>query len=197
MWRKLGPAVLLATSMAMTGCVDLPVVGNVGEQLKPVLPEFIRERLFGSEDQASTARVEPVKRLRRRRLGRVAPAAQAGSAGAEAGGLPVAPQENVAALYEQYLTRNMEFDHLRTQGIEQLMSGQTEKAIQSFKAALAKKPGDKSVEDLLQLAENPPIRPLDGGSALPGGAGPGTVPNLPGGAGPGMVPSLRDPIGTN
>lgn len=177
MRRKLVAAALLAMSTALTGCVDLPVVGNLGEQIKPILPEFVRERLFGSEVAAT--KVEPAARPRRRRANRTLPAAAAGAD--PTGVTPQAPRENVALLYEQFLTRNMEFDHLRTQGIELLLSGQTDKAIQSFKAALAKKPGDKSVEDLLQLAENPPIRPLDGGAGISGGAIPDSVPSLQGG----------------
>ncbi len=177
MRRNLITAVLLALSTALTGCVDLPIVGNVGEQIKPILPEFIRDRLFASEEHASPTKVAPVKRQRRRRLNSAATTAAARDT---TGVVPQTPRENVAALYEQFLTRNMEFDHLRTQGIEQLISGQTDKAIGTFKAALDKKPGDKSVEDFLHLAENPPLRPLDGGAGIPGGSMPDSVPALPG-----------------
>lgn len=178
MRRKLVTAVLLALSTALTGCVDLPVVGNLGDQIRPILPEFIRDKIFPADQTAATTKAAPAKRQRRRRLNNSSPTAAAGADTPDV--TPETPRENVAVLYEQFLTRNMEFDHLRTQGIEQLISGQTEKAIESFKAALAKKPGDKSVEDLLQLAENPPLRPLDGGEGIPGGTMPDSVPNLPG-----------------
>ncbi|MBM3266795.1 MAG: hypothetical protein FJZ01_04020 [Candidatus Sericytochromatia bacterium] len=179
--RKLRGALLVAAAGILAGCVDLPVVGNVGEQIKPYVPEFIREKLYGPEHQvAETPSTTPgTPRRRRRNLAAPGQAAAAAGAPGEAAPAPVR-RENVAALYEQYLTRNMEFDRLRTQAMEQLIAGQTDKAIDSLKQALARKPGDKSAEELLHLAQHPPAqRPLDGGADFSQGA-PGMVPGLPG-----------------
>jgi hypothetical protein len=182
---KILTSVLVAVSTALTGCVDLPVVGNIGEQVKPMLPEFIREKLYPPEEAASSAArtATATPRRRGRKLNLAADVARnAGNAAGDAEAAPAAPRENIAVVYEQYLTRNMEFDHLRTQGIDYLIGGQTDKAIVVFKQALAKKPGDKSTEDLLHLAENPPVnRSLDGGPLVGGAPGnlPPGVPVLP------------------
>ncbi len=194
--QKLLGALLTAASVTLTGCVDLPVVGNLGEQVKPYVPDFIRERLYGPDQHvAETPSAAPGAQRRRRRnlRNQGQTAAQTAPGEAHEAAAP-ARRQDVAALYEQYLTRNMEFDHLRTQAMEQLISGRTEKAIETLKQALAKKPGDKSAEELLHLAQNPPTsRPLDGGAGFPDSA-PAIVPGLPGQVPPEL--QLDPPVST-
>ncbi|MBI6546315.1 MAG: hypothetical protein HY692_05940 [Cyanobacteria bacterium NC_groundwater_1444_Ag_S-0.65um_54_12] len=155
---------LLTVSLTITGCSEL------GEQIKPLLPDFLRNSLFPTQEEPSAPSMVPVPRSRH-------PRKLAGTIDSEPASVSRLPalQNN----HEQYRVRNMEFDHLRTTGIDLLYAGETDRAIKVFKEALKKKPGDKSVENLLRLAEHPPTGKLEG-IMLPPARQPAGVPPLPG-----------------
>ncbi|MBU6428633.1 MAG: hypothetical protein KGR26_06470 [Cyanobacteria bacterium REEB65] len=180
----------MAAAVATAGCVDLPLVGNLGERLKPLLPAFVRERLFASAtaDSGDAAPTLPVRLHPRRGSQLAAIPASAAVAVAMA-----SPSPDPQALFEQYLELNTTFDHLRNEGLQALYTSSsrgTARAIGYFKEALKLRPGDRNVLALLAMAEHPSVN-ADNGSQGPTGA----VPELvqPGQVVGGDVPTTPAP----
>lgn len=165
--------VMLAASAGLSGCANLPLVGNLGERIAPMLPAFVRDRLFPAQAQAGPAdgAQSPDAAIVQHR--HPIPA-QVQSAATGTGSAPIAT-EDPQVVQASEVAVNIQFDHLRTLGLEDLYLGQTAQALKSFQEALALRPGDKNVDDLIGLIQHPPASDL-GLDAWGSGASPKTAP---------------------
>jgi|GEM_PF-1722015 hypothetical protein len=187
-------ALAVATISTLSGCADVPVLGNVGQALSGVtapimgLLDPVIGRFLPKHDDAPAATATAPRR-RTRRLPGAAPAA--GTAPATESAEAIAARAAAAAT--AWSERNRQFDHVRSEGLLALYQGRTADAIKSFKQAQTLKPDNAQIASLIKLCETagnkapvnlPPPQALPqagGGSANPPGP-PGLPANLPPGA---------------
>lgn len=167
-------AAALVASLLTSGCADLPVVGPAFEAVKPALSMLdpilapIKGMLGMSEAPPPSTMPSPRPRPRRPKSETaVQTTGASGSVGAAA-------VENSEAQLARIVERNKEFDRLRTTGLMQLYGGETRMAIETFEKAAKLRPQDAHIQELIELAKNPPrtersIGGADGVPAVPGG----------------------------
>lgn len=187
--RALKGVMLTSLVVSLTGCGDLPVVGNLGATLSavaapvmglldPVIGQFI--------PKAEPTPPPPRPRPRPRRRAVAAANNPAVTTPGATDSAVVAAAQNPQAAFAAWAERNRRFDKLRTDGLMQLYNGQTAGAIQSFKEAQALRPHDPSIVSLVALASNPSAFKSDGGGVSAAGAPPSLpqpeAPGLPAGA---------------
>ena len=166
--RKAAAAALVA-SLLTSGCAGLPVVGPAFEAIAPVFSVLdpvlgpIKGMLGMSEEAPPVVTPSPRPRVRRTN-----PETTPQTAGASASvGAPAV--ETSEAQLARIVERNKEFDRLRTTGLMQLYGGETRMAIETFEKAAKLRPHDAHIQELIELAKNPPRTELP----LNRGGGPG------------------------
>jgi hypothetical protein len=164
--KRATTATALVAALLTSGCSDLPVVGPAVASLKPMLHVLdpvlgpIKGMLGIAEEAPPVVTPTPRPRVRRAQ-------AQA-QAAAASGSVGAAPVENTEAHFARVVSRNKEFDRLRTTGLMQLYGGETRMAIASFEEAAKLRPDDAHIRELIELAKHPPRTEGDGASS--GGA---------------------------
>lgn len=157
-------ALLLGLSISLlSGCnMELPVVGNVQDQLVQVLDtiEGIASPMKGVI-QPIKQHFFPHKAQHHRRT-----TADASSTGDSNNGDEVLPSATPTPIpppptfsNQQQVRKNIAFDHWRSLGIQRIYEGQTKEAIACFKKAAALRPNDTYIQDWIFAAENPVSAP--------------------------------------
>ncbi len=190
MRSRLLQGVMLTTLVAsLTGCGELPLVGDLGASMSGVTESLASLPVVGQflPQPEPTPRPRPTPRPGRRRVVAAAAANNPAVTSPDATDSPaVIVAQNPQAVFSAWAERNRRFDKLRTDGLMQLYNGQTAGAIHSFKEAQALRPHDSNIGTLVSMASNPSAFRSEGPAVSAVGAPPSLplpeTPGLPAGA---------------